>query len=201
MKPPKEKDKDDDPPVDTIYEEETQTPPSEETVPEEVPLEEIPVEEPLPEEDLFEEIPTEESIPEHMVAPWWSDWLPFANEQPPVYASKVLTPAQRQAAKLLAKLKNAPYPLDYFPEVSFLPDFTGLPEHGAAFDPLPQLIWLIKSLPAHFDTTELYAVVEFILHIRYLGLLLLIGILGYDVERVRLRLLFCDKIHFYMIKI
>lgn len=161
-----DEDEDDSPVVDdTIYEEET--PPNEE-----IPFEEAPIEEQIPEEVM----PVEDPL-EHLAAPWWSDWLPFANDQPPVYASKVLTPSQRQAAKLLQKLKNAPFPLDYFNEVAFLPDLRELPQHGAAFDPLPQLIWLIKSIPAHFDTTELYQAVELLLHIRYLGLILLIGIL------------------------
>ena len=197
MKPKKEKDPPEEP-DDTIYEEET--PPLDEPT-DELPPEEALPEEPLLEEDLFEDNPLEEAVPEHLAAPWWSDWLPFANDQPPIYASKVLTPAQRQAAKLKEKLKNAPYPLDFFPQLTILPQIGDIPEHNAAYDPYNTLILLIRQLPPRFSTTSLYEALEYLIHVRYLGLILIFGILGYDVERIRYRLLFCDKIHFYHIKI
>ena len=197
MKPKKEKDPPEEP-DDTIYEEET--PPLDEPT-DELPPEEALPEEPLLEEDLFEDNPLGEAVPEHLAAPWWSDWLPFANDQPPIYASKVLTPAQRQAAKLKEKLKNAPYPLDFFPQLTILPQIGDIPEHNAAYDPYNTLILLIRQLPPRFSTTSLYEALEYLIHVRYLGLILIFGILGFDVERVRYRLLFCDKIHFYHVKI
>lgn len=171
---------------------------------EEIPLEDLPLLALPHEEQGFEEIPAEaeEQLLEHLAAPRWADWVPFANDQPPVYASKVLTQAQRQAAKLKKKLKNSPYPLDFFQQSIILPQMEDLPEHYAApYDPFNNLILLIKHLPPRFNKTELYQAVEYILHTRYLGLILLMGILGYDIERTRLRLLYCDKIYFYHRKI
>lgn len=126
---------------------------------------------------------------------WVSGRLPSVHIVPPKYASKVFpTLPQLQVQKLLARLQDNAYPLDYFPEKYDFETQSVSPRNQHYFDPINHLILLIRYAPARFDKAALYTMVEYIIHIRYIGLFLIISIIGYDVDWGRRRLLYCDKL-------
>lgn len=83
-----------------------------------------------------------------------------------------------------------PYPLDTV-TVFVLPEKlqnTGAPRNYLRpVDPLPAVYALIKHLPDTFDKAYLYAFVDWFIHIRYLGAMMLFWVLAYDIQTVGAR--------------
>lgn len=137
--------------------------------------------------------PSDSSVSHATSEPDTSHWLsdlmaPLIHGTVPKYSSKIehdSAPDNQWSTSIRVMLLNSPYPLDTI-NVFVLPK--KLQKTGAWSDPLPHLLLLIRYLPDTIDKQNIYYLVKKIIHIRYLGIMLIFWILCYDIEIYKQRL-------------